>query len=134
MAVRVRFPSGAHEPPFQVTERAVFFYVHLGKGEERNLLLIPSLIHKVVGGVGVGFGLDGFGTVLDFAGWDACVDAGLKYLIGWDHCTGCDDGSVWHDCVVHHDSTHSYDHIVSDDAAVNIGAMTDRYIVTDYAL
>ena len=97
-------------------------------------LSIPGLVFKIVSCVFVGFGADCIRTVLDLLGRNACIDARLKFLIGWNHGTSCNDGSVWNDGVIHYDRTHSDDYIVADYASVYVRSVSDGNILADYAL
>ena len=98
-----------------------------------DILFIPFLVHEVVGGVGMGLGSDGFGTVFDLFGRDAGPYSRLEGLVCRNDGSGGDDGSVRHDGVVHDDGPHSDDHVVADDTAMDIGTMADRYVVADDA-
>ena len=77
----------------------------------------------------VRFCQDGFRAVLDLAGRDACPYARLKLLVGRDYGSGRDDGSVRNDGMIHDNGSHSDDDIISYDAAMDIGSMSDRDVI-----
>ena len=85
-------------------------------------------------GIGMGLCPDRFRCVLYLPGRYARPDAWLESLICRHYGSGCDDGSVRNYRIVHDNRTHAHDHIVSDDASVNVRTVPDGNIVTDYAL
>ena len=102
-------------------------FVLLNEGE----LLIPLLVHQIVLGIGMCLRSDGFRAVLDLLCRDACPYSRFENLIRRNDGARSDDRTVRYDRIVHDDGSHTDDHVIADDTAMDIGPMADRNVVAD---